>query len=67
MTLIVYHYKICIFFTSTCIYYYAKDGILNIRNIDIPAYSNYKTIEIVTQDRLAYKSQRNTTTTIRIL
>ncbi|AWX31828.1 Ig-like domain-containing protein [Methanosphaera sp. BMS] len=47
-------------------YYYSTDGILNIQNIDIPSYTNYKTIEIVTQDRLAYKSQRNTTTTIKV-
>ena len=48
------------------LYFYSTNGILKINNIDIPAYNNYKTIEIVTQDRLAYKSQRNTTTTIRV-
>ena len=52
---------------TEAMYYYATDGILNINNIDIPTYSNYKSIEIVTQDRLAYKSQRNTTSTIRII
>ena len=47
-------------------YYYSTDGILNIKNIDIPSYNKYTSIEIVTQDRLAYKSQRNTTTKIKI-
>ena len=47
-------------------YYYSTNGILKIKDITIPAYNNYKTIEIVTQDRLAYKSQRNTTTIIKI-
>ena len=52
---------------TEAMYYYSTDGILNIRNIDISSYSNYKTIEIVTQDRLAYKSQRKTTSTIKIV
>ncbi|MBR0471355.1 MAG: hypothetical protein IJI98_01485, partial [Methanosphaera sp.] len=47
-------------------YYYSTDGILNIQNINIPSYNKYTSIEIVTQDRLAYKSQRNTTTKIKI-
>ncbi|MBQ6220350.1 MAG: hypothetical protein IJJ47_11505 [Methanosphaera sp.] len=51
---------------TEAMYYYSTDGILNIKNIDIASYSNYKTIEIVTQDRLAYKSQRNTTKVIKI-
>ena len=52
---------------TEAMYYYSTDGILNIRNIDIASYSNYKTIEIVTQDRLAYKSQRKTTSTIKVV
>ncbi|MBQ6443574.1 MAG: Ig-like domain repeat protein [Methanosphaera sp.] len=47
-------------------YYYSTDGILNIKNINIPSYNKYTSIEIVTQDRLAYKSQRNTTTVIKV-
>lgn len=49
------------------LYYYSTDGILNIKNINIPSYNKYTTIEIVTQDRLAYKSQRNTTKTIKVV
>ena len=49
------------------IYYFASYGVLNIKNINIPAYNKYTIIEIVTQDRLAYKSQRNTTTKINII
>ena len=52
---------------TQAMYYYSNNGVLKINNIDIPAYNNYKTIEIVTQDRLAYKSQRNTTSTIRVV
>ena len=48
-------------------YYYSTNGILKIKDITIPVYNNYKTIEIVTQDRLAYKSQRNTTSTIKVV
>ncbi|MDO5826554.1 MAG: hypothetical protein Q4Q22_09240, partial [Methanosphaera sp.] len=48
-------------------YYYSTNGILNLNNIDIPRYTNYNLIEIVTQDRLAYKSQRNTTNIIKII
>lgn len=51
---------------TQALYFYSTNGMLNINNINIPAYANYKTIEIVTQDRLAYKSQRNTTTTIKV-
>ena len=51
---------------TQAMYYYSTKGILNIKDINIPAYNNYKTIEIVTQDRLAYKSQRNTTTVIKV-
>jgi len=49
------------------IYYYAKDGILGLKDVTIPAYNNYKSIEIVTQDRLSYKSQRYTTNVIRVV
>ncbi|AWX31729.1 Ig-like domain-containing protein [Methanosphaera sp. BMS] len=48
-------------------YYYSTNGILTIKNIDIPAYNKYASIEIVTQDRLAYKSQRNTTSVIKVV
>ena len=50
---------------SNPIYYFAQDGVLTIKNITIPAYNKYNSIEIVTQDRLSYKSQRNTTTNIK--
>ena len=46
-------------------YYYSTNGILNIKNIDIPSFNKYTTIEIVTQDRLSYKNQKNTTTVIK--
>ena len=45
-------------------YFYATNGNINITNLSIPVYTTYKSIEIVTQDRLAYKSQRNTTSNI---
>jgi len=48
-------------------YYYSTNGILSIKDINIPSYNKYNNIEIVTQDRLAYKSQRNTTTKINII
>ena len=48
------------------IYYFASYGVLNIKDINIPSYNKYTSIEIVTQDRLAYKNQRNTTTTIKV-
>ena len=48
-------------------YYYSNNGVLSIKNISIPAYNKYTSIEIVTQDRLAYKSQRNTTTDITVV
>ncbi|RAP44445.1 MAG: hypothetical protein BZ136_08820 [Methanosphaera sp. rholeuAM74] len=48
------------------IYYFANNGVLSIKDVTIPSYNNYKTIEIVTQDRLSYKSQRNTTNTIKV-
>ena len=48
-------------------YYYSTNGILNIQNIDIPSLNKYTNIEVVTQDRLAYKNQRNTTTVINVL
>jgi len=48
-------------------YYFASYGVLNIKNITIPAYNKYTIIEIVTQDRLAYKNQRNTTNVIKVV
>ncbi len=52
---------------TEAVYYYSTDGILNIKNITIPAYNKYTNIEIVTWDKLAYKSQLNTTTVIRVV
>ena len=52
---------------TQAMYYYSVDGILTISNIDIPVYNKYNNLEVVTQDRLAYTSQRNTTTKIRVL
>ena len=49
------------------IYYFASYGVLNIKNITISAYNKYTRIEIVTQDRLAYKNQRNTTDVIKVV
>ena len=49
------------------IYYFASYGVLNVKDINIPAYNKYTSIEIVTQDRLAYKNQRNNTTKINII
>jgi len=48
-------------------YYYSTNGILTIKNIDIPSFNKYTNIEVVTQDRLSYKNQRNTTTVIKVL
>ena len=48
-------------------YYYSTNGRLNIKNIAVPAQDKYTSLEIVTQDRLAYKSQRNTTTKFNII
>jgi len=48
-------------------YFYATNGNININNLNIPSYTTYKSIEIVTQDRLAYKSQRNMTTIIKTI
>ena len=52
---------------TEAMYYYSVDGILTINNIDIPVYNKYNNIEVVTQDRLAYMSQRNITTKIKVL
>ncbi|RAP46340.1 MAG: hypothetical protein BZ136_07725 [Methanosphaera sp. rholeuAM74] len=49
------------------IYYYSSNGVLTLNDITIPSYDDYKTIEIVTQDRLSYKSQRNTTSAIKVV
>ena len=48
-------------------YYYTTDGVLNLKNIPVPQTKNYTSIEVITQDRLAYNSQRNTTTKIKVL
>jgi len=48
-------------------YIKVQNGKINITNLNIPSYNKYNSIEIVTQDRLAYKSQRNTTTKINII
>ncbi|RAP54690.1 MAG: hypothetical protein BZ137_00870, partial [Methanosphaera sp. rholeuAM130] len=48
-------------------YYYTTDGVLNLKNIPVPQAKNYTTVEVITQDRLAYKSQRNTTTVIKVI
>ena len=48
-------------------YYFSTNGVLNLNNINIPTYNKYSSIEIVTQDRLAYKNQRNTTTSIKVM
>ena len=47
-------------------YYYTTDGVLDLKNIPIPTAKNYTSIEVITQDRLAYNSQRNTTKVIKI-
>ncbi|AWX32049.1 S-layer family protein [Methanosphaera sp. BMS] len=47
-------------------YYYTTDGVLNLKNIPVPQSKNYTSIEVITQDRLAYNSQRNTTKVIKI-
>ncbi|RAP43608.1 MAG: hypothetical protein BZ136_09510 [Methanosphaera sp. rholeuAM74] len=49
------------------IYYFASNGVLELKDISIPAYNNYNSIEVVTQDRLSYKSQRNTTNNIKVV
>ncbi|AWX33168.1 Ig-like domain repeat protein [Methanosphaera sp. BMS] len=47
-------------------YYYTTDGVLDLKNIPVPQSKNYANIEVITQDRLAYNSQRNTTKVIKI-
>ena len=47
-------------------YYYTTDGVLDLKNIPVPQSKNYTSIEVITQDRLAYNSQRNTTKVIKI-
>ena len=47
-------------------YYYTTDGVLTLKNIPVPQSKNYTSIEVITQDRLAYNSQRNTTKVIKI-
>jgi len=53
--------------SNTTRYFTVQNGNINLQNIQIPSYSSYNSIEIVTQDRLAYKSQRNTTTRINLI
>ncbi|MBO7719327.1 MAG: Ig-like domain repeat protein, partial [Methanosphaera sp.] len=48
-------------------FYYSTDGRLNIKNTPLPLQDKYSTLEIVTQDRLAYKSARNTTSKFNII
>lgn len=52
---------------TQAMYYYSTNGLLTIKNTPIPLQDKYTTLEIVTQDRLAYKSQRNTTTKFNII
>jgi len=52
---------------NTTRYFTVQNGNINLQNIQIPSYPTYKNVEIVTQDRLAYKSQRNTTTRINLI
>ncbi|MDO5826489.1 MAG: Ig-like domain repeat protein, partial [Methanosphaera sp.] len=47
-------------------YYYTTDGVLDLKNTPVPQAKNYTSVEVITQDRLAYKSQRNTTTVIKM-
>ena len=47
-------------------YYYTTDGVLNLKNIPVPQSKNYTSVEVITQDRLAYMSQRNTTKVIKV-
>ncbi|RAP51535.1 MAG: hypothetical protein BZ137_09875, partial [Methanosphaera sp. rholeuAM130] len=51
---------------TAVMYYYTTDGVLNLKNIPVPTAKNYTSVEVITQDRLAYKSQRNTTTKIKV-
>ncbi|WP_461435943.1 hypothetical protein [Methanosphaera sp.] len=51
---------------SKPIYYYVTNGVINLKNINIPAYNTYTDITIVTQDRLAYKSARTTSKITRV-
>ncbi|AWX32029.1 hypothetical protein AW729_02480 [Methanosphaera sp. BMS] len=48
-------------------YYYTTDGVLDLKNIPVPQSKNYTSIEVITQDRLAYNSQRNTTKVIKVI
>ena len=52
---------------TQAMYYYSTNGLLTIKNTPIPLQDKYTTLEIVTQDRLAYKNQRNTTTKFNII
>ena len=52
---------------TTVMYYYTTDGVLELKNTPVPQAKNYTSVEVITQDRLAYKSQRSTTTVIKVL
>ena len=47
-------------------YYYTTDGVLNLKNTPVPAAKNYTSVEVITQDRLAYMSQRNMTSKVKV-
>lgn len=47
-------------------YYYSTEGVLDLKNILVSIVKNYISIDIIKQDGLAYKSQRNTTKVIKI-
>ncbi|RAP50546.1 MAG: hypothetical protein BZ136_01155 [Methanosphaera sp. rholeuAM74] len=48
-------------------YFTVTNGIINIKDLSIPSYNAYTKVEIVTQDRLSYKSGRNSTTKISLI
>ena len=52
---------------TQAMYYYSTNGKLNIKNTPVPLQDKYNTLEVVTQDRLAYKSGRNTTNRFNII
>ena len=47
-------------------YYFTTDGVLDLKNTPVPQAKNYTTIEVITQDRLAYMSQRNMTSKVKV-
>ncbi len=52
---------------TNVLYYYPTDGVLDLKNVPVPTAKNYTSVEVITQDRLAYTSQRSTTTKIKVL